>query len=97
MNEQLLIQSVEGECSIISHVHGNNQIAARLQELGFVEGQWIRVIKQGNPSIIQIGDSRFCLRQEQLACIAVIPYAGCPNHLSEQENTSKLRTLEPAM
>lgn len=71
MTEYALIDCLDGHCGIISRVDGDCQMTARLRELGFIPGEWIRVIRRGNPSILQIGDSRFCLRTEQISGITV--------------------------
>jgi hypothetical protein len=33
----------------------------------------VRVIRKGNPSIVQVGESRFCLRIEQIEGIVIVP------------------------
>ena len=73
MNECSLTNCREGHSGLISKVEGHHSVTARLNELGFVPGEWIRVIRTGNPVIVQVGDSRFCLRLEQIHGISIIP------------------------
>jgi Fe2+ transport system protein FeoA len=75
VTEHALIDCLDGYCGVISRVEGNGQVTARLRELGFIPGEWVRVIRHGNPAILQVGDSRFCLRTEQISGITVQPHA----------------------
>jgi Fe2+ transport system protein FeoA len=53
-----------GEEGFITEVHGDSTLCDRLQELGVVSGAWVKMIQHGCPMLIQIGDSRICLRRE---------------------------------
>ena len=56
--------------------HGNDAIARRLCELGFVAGEPVRVIACGpigkEPLLVQIGHSRFALRRTEAARVHVV-------------------------
>ena len=78
MNECPLHECKDGHAGFLSKIEGHRAVTARLTELGFVPGQWIRVIRTGNPIIVQVGDSRFCLRQEQILGITIISGADNP-------------------
>ena len=66
MPDTQLCQCAAGDFGIITRVDGDSHITARLQEMGVLPGQWVRMIKPGNPVIFQIGDSRLCVRASQL-------------------------------
>ena len=53
-----------GEEGIITEIHGKNSHSDRLQELGIVPGAWVKMIQHGCPMLIQVADSRICLRRE---------------------------------
>ncbi len=52
-------------------------ISRRLRELGFVRGEWVRVIAQApfgaDPLVVQVGFTRFALRRAEAARITVTP------------------------
>lgn len=72
-NEQFLSQCTEGAGGIISQISGKNRLTARLQEMGMVPGEWVRVLRKGNPTLLQVGESRFCVHSDQLAGISMVP------------------------
>ncbi len=56
--------------------HGSNDaIAVRLAELGFVQGEPVRVVARGpvggDPLLVQIGYTRFALRRTEAARVLV--------------------------
>ncbi|MDR3417933.1 MAG: FeoA family protein [Nevskia sp.] len=56
--------------------HGaNDTIAVRLGELGFVQGEPVRVVAKGpiggDPLLVQIGYTRFALRRAEAARVVV--------------------------
>ena len=53
-----------GEEGVVTGLHGTSDFADRLGELGVVEGAWVRVVQHGSPMLIQIGNSRICLRRD---------------------------------
>lgn len=59
-----------GEEGVITEINGCCPLGERLQELGVVPGVWVKMIQHGCPMLIQIGDSRICLRREDAKLIA---------------------------
>jgi len=59
-----------GEEGVITEVLGASTIADRLQELGVVPGAWVKMIQHGCPMLVQVGESRICLRREDAKQIA---------------------------
>lgn len=69
-----------GAPALISHVDDRapaDLIAARLRDLGFVKGEPVRVVAAGpiggDPLLVQIGFTRFALRQGEANRIVVDP------------------------
>jgi ferrous iron transport protein A len=58
---------------------GNDPIARRLAELGFVPGESVRLIAVGpfgaDPLLVQVGFTRFALRRSEAARVTVLPEA----------------------
>lgn len=54
--------------------------ADRLRELGFVEGETVRVLRRGQPGgeplAVRVGVSTFALRRAEAACVRVSPANG---------------------
>jgi ferrous iron transport protein A len=59
----------------VDDVHPNDPIAQRLRDLGFVEGEQVRLVARGpvgaDPLLIQIGSTRFALRRSEAARVTV--------------------------
>lgn len=59
LNGSALVDSVQ-------ELHANDAIARRLQELGFVAGENVRLVARGpiggEPLLVQVGFTRFALR-----------------------------------
>lgn len=66
MKECFLVDCRTGAAGVVTRVGADSVLAARLQELGVLPGVWIRVIRSGDPVILQVGDSRFCVRAKDL-------------------------------
>lgn len=53
----------------VEDAHGSDAIARRLRELGFVNGDPVRVVARGplggDPLLVQIGYTRFALRKSE--------------------------------
>ncbi len=60
-----------GEEGVVTELHGETSIANRLRELGVVPGAWVKMVQHGCPMLIQVGDSRICLRREDARQIGV--------------------------
>lgn len=59
----------------VQDMHANDAIARRLRELGFVDGEDVRVVAHGplggEPMLVQVGFTRFALRRSEAARIRV--------------------------
>ena len=49
----------------VMRVVGSGAFAHRLEELGVTAGAWIRVLRPGNPLLVQVGETRLCLRGDE--------------------------------
>jgi Fe2+ transport system protein FeoA len=58
-----------GDEGVIETIVGSHRLALRLREVGAVPGALVRVLRSGCPLIIQVGTSRFCLRNIDAGCI----------------------------
>ncbi|WNH51864.1 FeoA family protein [Stenotrophomonas oahuensis] len=72
LNGSALVDSVQ-------EIHANDAIARRLQELGFVAGENVRLVARGpigaEPLLVQVGFTRFALRIAEAKRIQVRPLA----------------------
>ncbi len=70
LNGSALVDSVQ-------ELHANDAIARRLQELGFVAGENVRLVARGpiggEPLLVQVGFTRFALRIAEARRITVRP------------------------
>ncbi len=61
----------------VLELHANDAIARRLRELGFVNGEPVRMVARGpvggEPLLVQIGFTRFALRRSEAARVQVQP------------------------
>ncbi len=73
MKDFPLVNCIAGMSGIISRIDQNANLSSRLQELGLVPGEWIRVVKSGNPLLLQVGDTRLCLRMDDLKGVSMLP------------------------
>ncbi|MBT4141079.1 MAG: hypothetical protein HOE48_24440 [Candidatus Latescibacteria bacterium] len=64
-----LTKWIAGEEGVIEAIEGSNRLALRLREVGAVPGALVRILRTGCPVIIQVGTSRFCLRNVDAGCI----------------------------
>ncbi|MFK2900294.1 ferrous iron transport protein A [Dyella jejuensis] len=59
----------------VNDAHADDMIAQRLRDLGFVEGEPVRLVARGpigaDPLLIQIGSTRFALRRSEAARVSV--------------------------
>lgn len=59
----------------VEEAHAGDAIARRLRELGFVNGEPVRVVATGpigsDPLLVQIGFTRFALRRSEAARVFV--------------------------
>lgn len=75
MNECLLYECPNGTACIVSRVEDCTACSSRLREMGLIPGQWVEVLHSGSLFKLAVGDSRICLRKEQLYGISVLPVA----------------------
>jgi ferrous iron transport protein A len=68
----------KGASAVVERVedaHANDPIAQRLRDLGFVEGERVRLVARGpvgaDPVLVQIGYTRFALRRTEAARVTV--------------------------
>ncbi|MGB3463556.1 MAG: FeoA family protein [Rhodanobacter lindaniclasticus] len=68
----------KGALAVVERVldaHADDPIAQRLRDLGFVDGEPVRVVAVGpmggDPVLIQIGFTRFALRRAEAARVSV--------------------------
>jgi ferrous iron transport protein A len=68
----------KGAAAVVDRVedaHAEDPIAQRLRDLGFVEGEPVRLVARGplgaDPLLVQIGSTRFALRRSEAARISV--------------------------
>jgi len=59
----------------VQDLHANDAIARRLRELGFVEGEEVRLVAKGpvggEPLLVQVGFTRFALRISEAKRIVI--------------------------
>lgn len=58
-----------GEEGVVTEIAAASDLSHRLQELGVVPGAWVKVIQHGCPMLVQVNDSRICLRREDAKLI----------------------------
>lgn len=51
-----------GESGVVSEVSGTSAVIHRFAELGIVKGAAVRVVRSGEPCIVEVGQSRVSLR-----------------------------------
>ena len=68
----------KGASAVVERVEdaqANDPIAQRLRDLGFVEGEQVRLVAYGplgaDPLLVQIGYTRFALRRTEAARVTV--------------------------
>ncbi len=73
-----LSELAQGSGAVIQHVeetNGNDLVARRLRDLGFVNGEPVRVVGRGpigaDPLLVQIGYTRFALRRTEAARVII--------------------------
>ncbi len=60
-----------GECVEVVDVRSTSSVAVRMREIGMVRGCLMRIIRSGTPMIVQLGNTRFCLRDNEAALVQV--------------------------
>lgn len=61
----------------VTGLDSSDPIAKRLRELGFVEGEPVRIVARGpigaDPLLVQIGFTRFALRRSEAERVTILP------------------------
>lgn len=61
----------------VEDAHPSDPIAGRLRDLGFVQGEPVKIVARGpvgaEPLLVQIGFTRFALRRAEAARVIVTP------------------------
>lgn len=97
MKEFPLVNCIAGMSGIISRIDQNANLSSRLQELGLVPGGWVRVVKSGNPLLLQVGDTRLCLRMDDLKGVSVLPFSSEVETRASADVHSPIQTDFPPM
>jgi len=53
-----------GEEGVVTEIFGAAPQFDRLRELGIAPGAWVKMIQHGCPMLVQVGNSRICLRRD---------------------------------
>ena len=61
----------DGEIATVVGICGDCDCCNRLSEMGLREGIRVRMVKQGDPCILAIGDQRLCFRPEDDCSVIV--------------------------
>ena len=62
----------DGELEVVE-VHDSDGNVKRMCELGICPGKHVTIVRQGDPAILTVGDSRFALSGELLTRVYVPP------------------------
>lgn len=68
----------EGSSGTMAGLSGDDLIALKLAEVGFVPGAMIRLVRRaplGSPLEVEVDGARFSLRAETAASVSVYPHA----------------------
>ena len=66
-----LTACASGDEALVIDLAVDSQLSARLRELGMVPGARVRVARAGQPLILELEETRFCLRGEEADGILV--------------------------
>ena len=53
-----------GEEGVVTEIFGATSHTDRLRELGLIPGAWVKMVQHGCPMLVQVGNSRICLRRD---------------------------------
>lgn len=71
--EVALTDCTEGDEVFVTGLDGDSPMSARLRVLGVMAGVPVRVARAGSPLIIEVGETRLCLRANEAEQIRVTP------------------------
>lgn len=66
-----LTECEAGEEGRVTALDTDDGLASRLRELGLVPGAMVRVARTGSPMIVEVGNSRLCLRGAEASRVTV--------------------------
>lgn len=70
-----LITNASAVVESVENAHPEDKIASRLRDLGFVAGEPVKVVAKApwgqDPLVVQIGSTRFALRQNEARRVVV--------------------------
>ena len=82
--EMRLSEAATGAAMVVAGLDdhaGVPELLARLRELGFMEGEPVRVLRRGQPGgdplAVRVGVSTFALRRTEAACVRVVAEHDC--------------------
>ncbi|MFZ6686458.1 FeoA family protein [Undibacterium sp. SXout11W] len=83
VGESAIVGHVSGQSHVASDAHSDlSDIARRLKELGFVQGEEVKILHKGyfggEPLAVRIGQSTFALRNFEAALIGVTKISNTP-------------------
>lgn len=64
-----------GQRAEISHLVGEQDHVHRLREMGIANGTVIEMFRSGNPCILKVQNSKFCLRADGALDVFVRPHS----------------------
>ena len=70
--ESSLTTCLEGDTPTVSKLAGTPRFVSRLQAFGLIPGAQIRVLRQGSALVLQVGDTRLCLRKQDADAIRIV-------------------------
>ena len=77
MDSVIPLESLKtGQSAEVMRIDGPLEHVHRLEEFGLRSGSAIRMFRSGNPCILQMAGSKFCLRPDDLLNIFVKPNNG---------------------
>ncbi|MBM3289823.1 MAG: ferrous iron transport protein A [Candidatus Hydrogenedentes bacterium] len=68
-----LTECAEGDDVFVVSLEVDSPISARLRVLGVLDGVPIRIARAGSPIIIEVGETRLCLRANEADHVRVCP------------------------
>ena len=82
-----LTECAEGDEVFVVALDSDSTISARLRVLGVMAGVPIRIARAGSPLIIEVGETRLCLRANEADHVRVCPidpaWSGVPLTVAE--------------
>jgi len=64
---------VSGQSAQVRVVLGQSDQIRRLEEMGLRNGVQLVMVRHGKPCIVRLGDSKLCLRNDELLSVMVSP------------------------